>query len=224
MFEDRVDAGRQLAAELAGLSLAEPIVLALARGGVPVAAEIARALNAPMDILIVRKVGAPRNPELAIAAIIDGNPPDIVLNREIVEVYGLDEGEIAQLVKQERPELERRRIAYRGGRHALSVSGKTAILVDDGAATGTTMKVAVRAMKRRSPREIVVAIPVAPPEAVTMLRQEAGLVVCLEAPRDFTALSFHYRSFPQLTDEEVNATLHAVARERRSAFPYSGNT
>jgi putative phosphoribosyl transferase len=218
MFEDRVEAGRRLADALACMELADPVVLALPRGGVPVAAEVARRLNAPLDIIIVRKVGAPGNRELAVAAIVDGNPPDVVLNRDIVEAYGLDEAEIAQLVKEERPELERRREAYRGKRHALSVTGKTAILVDDGAATGTTMKVAVRAMKRRSPLEIVVAIPVAPPDAVAMLRQETGRVVCLEEPPGFMALSCHFGSFPQLTDEEVISTLHAVARERKEAW------
>jgi putative phosphoribosyl transferase len=203
---------------LASLNIADPVVLALPRGGVPVGAEVARRLNAPLDIVIVRKVGAPGNPELAVAAIVDGNPPDIVLNRDIVEAYRLDDAQIAQLVKKERPELERRRDAYRGKRHALSVTGKTVILVDDGAATGTTMKVAVRAIKRRSPLEIVVAIPVAPPDAVAMLRQEAGRVVCLEEPADFMALSCHYRSFPQLTDEEVNSTLHAVAHARKETW------
>ena len=136
-------------------------MLALPRGGVPVASEIAEALEAPLDIVIVRKVGAPGNPELAVAAIIDGDPPDVVLNREIVEAYGLDDAALRALVSHERPELERRRQAYLGGRKPLSVAGRTVILVDDGAATGTTMKVAIRALKRRAPREIVVALPVA---------------------------------------------------------------
>ncbi|TJV47101.1 MAG: phosphoribosyltransferase, partial [Mesorhizobium sp.] len=122
---------------------------ALPRGGVPVAAEVAKVLKAPLDLVLVRKVGAPGNAELAVAAIVDGDPPDVVLNREIVEA--LDDDELRFLIAKERPELERRRTAYRGKRASLSVAGKTAIVVDDGAATGTTMKVAIRALKRRSP-------------------------------------------------------------------------
>ena len=216
MFHDRAEAGRELAARLVALGLNDPVVLALPRGGVPVAAEVAKALDAPLDLIIVRKVAAPGNPELAVAAIVDGDPPDIVLNREIVEAYRLDDAELATLVKKERPELDRRRIAYRGDRRAVSISGKTAILVDDGAATGTTMKVAVRAMKHRSPRRILVALPVAPAETVADLGQEADHVVCLSQPARFRALGFHYLSFPQLSDEEVIATLRD-ARDRRKA-------
>lgn len=216
MFKDREEAGRELAARLVALGLHDPVVLALPRGGVPVAAEVAKALDAPLDLIIVRKVGAPGNPELAVAAIVDGDPPDIVLNREIVEAYRLDDAELAALVRKERPELDRRRIAYRGDRRAVSISGKTAILVDDGAATGTTMKVAIRAMKHRSPRQIVVALPVAPAETVADLSQEADRVVCLSQPARFRALGFHYLSFPQLSDEEVIATLRDE-RDRRKA-------
>jgi putative phosphoribosyl transferase len=214
IFRDRAEAGQLLAAEIAGLGLSDPVVLALPRGGVPVGAAVAEALSAPLDVLIVRKVGAPGNPELAVAAIVDGNPPDVVLNRSIVEAYGLDEDEVAQLVSRERPELDRRREAYRGTRHALSVRGKTAIVVDDGAATGTSMKVALRAVRHRGPREIVVGLPVAPPDTVDKLRPEADRVVCLSRPAGFRALSLHYRRFPQLADEEVQETLHAIARER----------
>lgn len=216
MFKDRAEAGRELAARLVALGFCDPVVLALPRGGVPVAAEVAKALDAPLDLIIVRKVGAPGNPELAVAAIVDGDPPDIVLNREIVEAYRLDDAELAALVRKERPELDRRRIAYRGDRRAVSISGKTAILVDDGAATGTTMKVAIRAMKHRSPRQIVVALPVAPAETVADLSQEADRVVCLSQPARFRALGFHYLSFPQLSDEEVIATLRDE-RDRRKA-------
>ena len=216
MFKDRSEAGGLLAAEIAKLSLHDPVVLALPRGGVPVADRIAEALDAPLDLVIVRKVGAPGNPELAVAAIVDGNPPDVVLNREMVEAYDLSEEELDELVKKERPELERRASAYRGRRKALSVTDKTAILVDDGAATGTTMRVAIRAMRRRSPRAVVVALPVAPSETLQELRLEADLVVCLTEPAQFRALSLHYRDFHQLTDEEVTRTLHAAARRRKS--------
>ena len=216
-FRDRRRAGRELAEALAGLDLQQPVLLALPRGGVPVAEEIAAALKAPLDLVIVRKVGAPDNPELAVAAIVDGNPPDVVLNRDIVEAYGLDDDELAALIKRERPELERRRLAYLGKGRPLSITGRTAVLVDDGAATGVTVKVAVRALRRRSPREIVVAIPVAPPETVRELEQEADRVVCLRQPARFLALGYHYQQFPQVSDEEVVAALTAARRRARQS-------
>lgn len=204
MFQSRQQAGLELAQELLRLQLDGPVVLALPRGGAPVAAEIAYLLKAPLDLLIVQKVGAPGNPELAVAAIVEGDPADVVLNREMVEAFGLDDSELRALVARERPELERRRVAYRGNRRRLrSTTGKTVILVDDGAATGITMKVAVRAIRRRSPREIVVALPVAPPDVVTELAREADRVVCVRQPVRFVALSHHYRDFPRLSDEEV---------------------
>lgn len=216
MFRDRHEAGQLLAGELRKLKLADPIVLALPRGGVPVAAEIAGVLKAPLGLVIVRKVGAPGNPELAVAAIVDGNPPDVVLNREIVEAYGLDDADLRSLVSRERPELERRRLAYIGNRKPPSTAGKTVILVDDGAATGTTMKVAIRAMKRRSPSEIVVALPVAPPDIVAELSDEANRIVCLSTPSRFLALGYHYHDFPPVTDEEVAQTLQGGAPKASS--------
>ncbi|MDX8482872.1 phosphoribosyltransferase [Mesorhizobium sp. VK24D] len=212
MFRDRQEAGQKLAAELAKLQLRDPVVLALPRGGLPVAAEVAKALKAPLDLILVRKVGAPGNPELAVAAIVDGDPPDVVLNREIVEAYSLDDDELRVLIARERPELERRRKAYRGEHASLSVAGKTAIIVDDGAATGTTVKVAIRALKRRSPREIVVALPVAPPETLSELAAEADWAVCLSQPPHFRALSQHYLDFPQLSDGQVITILDEAAR------------
>lgn len=207
MFHDRKDAGVQLGLELGRLHLHQLIVLGLPRGGVPVAAEVARALNAPLDLMIVRKVGAPGNPELAVAAIVDGDPGEVVLNREIVETYGLDEASLRVLIAKERPELERQRAAYRGKTRPIPVAGKTVIIVDDGAATGTTMKMAIRALKRRSPREIIVAVPVSPQETVAELAREADRVVCLTQPGHFRALSYHYLRFPQLTDSEVVAAV-----------------
>jgi putative phosphoribosyl transferase len=210
MFRDRQEAGQKLGASLDLLQLKDPIVLALPRGGVPVAAEVAKALKAPLDLVIVRKVGAPGNPELAVAAIVDGDPPDVVLNREIVEAYALDDSALRVLIAQERPELERRRAVYRGKELPLSVAGKTVIVVDDGAATGTTMKVAIRALKRRSPRKIIVALPVAPVDTANELAQEADLI-CLNQPARFRALSYYYGNFPQLSDNEV-LDIMALAR------------
>jgi putative phosphoribosyl transferase len=216
MFKDRQEAGQELAAELAKLRLPLPVVLALPRGGVPVGAEVAAALNAPLDLVFVRKVGAPGDPELAVAAIVDGDPPDVVFNREIIEAYALSDSDLRALIDLERPELERRRLAYRGERQILSVSGRTVILVDDGAATGTTMKAAVRALKRRSPREVVVALPVAPLETVEELAREADKVVCLSQPPHFHALSYHYSKFPQLTDEEVTVAMSKPRNARQA--------
>ncbi|WFP65001.1 phosphoribosyltransferase [Mesorhizobium sp. WSM4904] len=216
MFRDRQEAGRKLGVELEKLQLENPIVLALPRGGVPVAAEVAKALNAPLDLAIVRKVGAPENPELAVAAIVDGDPPDVVLNREAMEAYSLGDDELRDLVAKERPELERRRMAYRGEHTPLEVGGKTVIVVDDGAATGTTMKVAIRALKRRSPLEIVVALPVAPPETLTDLAGEADWTVCLSELAHFRALSQNYLNFPQLSDDDVIAICDEAARSRNA--------
>lgn len=214
MFRDRNEAGRKLAGELAKLKLVDPVVLALPRGGVPVAVEIANALKAPLDLIIVRKVGAPGNPELAVAAIVDGNPPDVVLNREIVEAYNLDDSELRMLVDRERPELERRRITYLGGREPVPMTDKIVILVDDGAATGATMKVAIRAIKRRSPREIIVALPVAPADTLAELADEAHTVICLSKPARFFALGYHYHDFPQISEEEVNSLLNSHATDK----------
>ena len=217
----------KLAAELAKLGLKQPVVLALPRGGVPVAAEIAKVLDAPLELLVVRKVGAPGNPQLAVAAIVDGEPPDVIINREIAEAYCLDDDELSSLVQQERPELERRRQVYTTGRKPVSLAGKTIILVDDGVATGTTMKVALRALKRRGPKEVILAIPVAPPDVIAELRQEADQLVCISQPMRFRALGYHYVSFPQITDEEVIETLkmteeastvRALQAGRRTAF------
>lgn len=217
MFRDRTEAGRLLAAEVAALAPHDPIVLALPRGGVPVAFEVAKALDARLDLVIVRKVGAPGNPELAVAAIVDGDPPDVVLNHEIVEAHGLREDDLDALIARERPELERRRALYRGDRQPLSVTGKTVILVDDGAATGATMKVAVRAIKRRLPARIIVALPVASEEAVAELSHEAVRIVCLAKPSRFRALGHHYREFRQLSDQEVLDLLGKAAPDRTGA-------
>ena len=214
MFRDREHAGGELAKRVAGLGLRQPLVLALPRGGVPIGAAIAAALGAPLDLIIVRKVGVPGNPELAVAAIVEGDPPDIVLNRDVMDAYGLGEDQVAKLAAGERPELERRQAMYRGGRKPVSVEGRTVIAVDDGAATGTTMKAVLRALKRRSPEEVIVALPVAPPETVREMEALAGRVICLSQPQSFMALGYHYRRFPQLSDSEVIAMLRAAEARR----------
>lgn len=219
MFRDRSEAGERLGRELLAAKLNRPVVLALPRGGIPVAAAVAQALEAPLDALIVRKVGAPGNPELAVAAIVDGSPPDVVVNREIVEAYCLGDEELAALVNAERPELERRSKLYRGFARFHSLVGRTAVIVDDGAATGATLKVALRAIKRRGPARIIAAIPVAPSDALDVVRQEADQVVCLSTPGRFRALSYHYLSFPQLTDEDAIGALREAGEEQRRRHP-----
>lgn len=206
MLRDRTDAGRKLAARLAALAPVDPVVLALPRGGVPVAAEIARALSAPLDLILVRKLGVPGQPELAAGALVDGEAPEAVFNADIVQACGLSPAQLARMVAEARAELERRRRAF-GAAPPVAVGGKTAIVVDDGVATGASMKAALRALKRRLPREIIVAIPVAPSDTAAELATEADRLVCLERPARFVALSCHYRDFPQLTDEEVVAIL-----------------
>ncbi len=216
-FVDRKQAGKELGQELAKHSLHSPVVLALPRGGVPVAAEVAAILNAPLDILIVRKVGAPGNPELAAAAIVAGEPVDIVLNHEIVEAYDLTPADLSSLVSIERKELDRRLAAYDIGRGPVSIANKTVIVVDDGMATGTTAKAALRALRRRGPARIVLAVPVAPSDVVDELQAEADLVVCLRKQEHFRALGLYYLNFEQLSDQVVMSTLKQAAASYKAA-------
>jgi putative phosphoribosyl transferase len=213
-FENRQEAGHKLAKAVSALKLQEPIVLALPRGGVPVAAEIATALDAPLEVLVVRKVGAPGNPELAAAALVAGDPPVLMLNPEIVEAFALSGTEIEQMASAEQPELERRSRLYLRGRRPIPVSGRTVIMVDDGVATGTTMKAALRSLRQRGAGNTILAVPVAPPSVVEELREEADMIVCLRQPKHFCALSLHYREFDQVSDSEV---LNLLAKSE-SAF------
>lgn len=211
MFQNRAEAGRRLAEKLRELALPRPVVVALPRGGVPVAGEIAAALGAPLDIAVVRKVGAPGNPELALGAIVAGDPPQMVANREIMNQLHLTDDELKARSELELPELQRRSAVYRRACPAQAIEGRSVVLVDDGAATGATMEVVARAMRQRSPARIVAALPVAPPDAVASLAQVVDQVVCLETPPHFRALSFHYREFPQIEDAEVIEILHRLA-------------
>ena len=208
-YADRAEAGRLLAEKLADMQLSDPLVLALPRGGVPVGAEIARRLNAPLDIVFVRKLGAPDQPELAVGAVADGSEPEIVLNTELVAMLGLDEDYIAEAAKRELAVIERRRLEWAALRPALDPAGRTLIVVDDGVATGMTMQVALRQLARRKPARLIAAAPVASREAVAMLRREAEDVVCLSSPRRFGSVGSFYRSFLQVTDAEVAALLRA---------------
>ena len=206
LFDDRRAAGRALAAEIAKIAksaLLRPVVYALPRGGVPVAIEIARRLNAPLDLLLVRKIGVPWQPELAAGAVVDGEQPDLVLNDDIIRAAGLTEAEIAPLAREQLEEIERRRAQYMPDRTPVSARGRTAILVDDGIATGASMEAAIKAIRRRAPLRVVVAVPVASRSAAMMMRKLVDEVVCLGTPENFGGVGEFYRDFHQLSDSEV---------------------
>ncbi len=217
-FADRTQAGRALAERLRQMRLPRPcVVLALPRGGVPVAAEVARVLDAPLDLVLVRKIGTPWQPELAVAAVVEGNPPDVVIDDAVQRDADIDEAYIQARAQEELHEIARRRQIYLGGRAALDVAGRTVIVVDDGIATGTTMRAALTALRRRRPAMLVVAVPVAPPEAVQALRAEADQVVCLLQPTPFRAVGLHYDEFEQVDDAGVLAALAAAGAPPRPA-------
>jgi putative phosphoribosyl transferase len=212
-FEDRAEAGRLLVDRLLELELPPPIVvLALPRGGVPIAALIARALHAPLDLLMVRKIGVPWQRELALAAVVDGDPPDLVIDEEVQRDCGVGRDYIDAEMAQELREIERRRHAYLRGRAPVSVAGCTAIVVDDGIATGTTMRAALKALRRRHPARLVLAVPVAPAETVDALAADVDQVVCLLTPSPLYAIGMHYRDFHQVSDAEVIAALDSAAK------------
>lgn len=206
IFQDRTEAGRVLAHALAEFTdQPNVIVLALPRGGVPVGYEVAQRLHAPLDIFVVRKLGAPGQEELAIGALASGGVR--VLNREVVNALAVSSQEIDRVAEGEQRELERREQQYRGGRPALDVRGRTVILVDDGLATGSSMRAAVAALRQRAPAVIVVAVPVAPPSTCAELTAEADKVVCAATPLPFYAVGQWYRDFSQTSDEEVRRLL-----------------
>ena len=206
LFRDRADAGRQLAARLKPYAgTPDVMVLALPRGGVPVAYEVARALHAPMDVFIVRKLGVPGQEELAMGAVATGGVR--VLNHQVVNALGIPDYVIDAVVKWETDELKRREQLYRGDRPPPNVRGKTVILVDDGLATGSTMLAAVRALREQGPARIVVAVPVASPDTCELLKTHVDEVVCAATPEPLYAVGFWYRDFAQTTDEEVRELL-----------------
>ncbi|MFI0087970.1 phosphoribosyltransferase [Streptomyces bobili] len=209
-FQDRRQAGQQLAARLmewsAAGDLVDPLVLALPRGGVPVAAEVAGALGAPLDILVARKIGVPGHPETGIGAIVGDDPP--VFDRRAVQMLGLSEDKLGPDVARERTELHRRERQYRGEGSAPHIEGRTVIVVDDGLATGATARAALRHLRRRGPARLILAVPVGAPESAAEMRSEADDVICLHQPRDFRAVGLWYADFDQVGDEEVVRTLH----------------
>lgn len=202
-FTDRAEAGRLLADRLTAMALDRPVVYALPRGGVPVAIEISGALKAPLDLVMVRKIGAPSNPEVALGAVVEGTVPQTVLNEDILRASGADEAYVERARTRELAEMERRRTLYLGDRPRIDPAGRTVILVDDGLATGATMKAALAAVRRQGAARIVVAIPVAPEETVSELADLADDVVCLNPSRAFRGVGGFYADFHQLTDEET---------------------
>lgn len=202
-FVDRKDAGQQLAKALAHYKDKQPVVLALPRGGVPVAAEIAAALDAPLDLILVRKIGAPFQPELAMGAVVDGMKPITVRNEEVITLSGVSESEFNAVRDQELAEIERRRKRYLGDRPHPQIAGRTVIVVDDGIATGATTRAALRATRMRKPGKLVLAVPVAPTDSLKELRGEADEFVCLEDYEEFGAIGLFYSDFRQVSDSEV---------------------
>jgi putative phosphoribosyl transferase len=213
-FADRREAGRLLADRLLRFKEGRPVVLALPRGGVPVGFEIARALAAPLDLVLVRKLGAPGQPELAIGALALGEEAEFVTDPELLAALGVPSAELEAIKAREVREIERRRKLYLGDRKPLPVAGRTAILVDDGIATGATMRAALAATRKRKPARLVLAVPVAPPDTVARLSAEADEIVCLAEPRSFLAVGQFYRTFTQLEDREV---LDLLAQARQFA-------
>ena len=203
MFSDRHEAGRRLAERLTGLRNQHPVVLALPRGGVPVGFEIARALAAPLDLVLVRKIGVPQQEELAIGAIADGEHPELVSDPDLCRRLDVPPGYLETAKATALREIDRRRRAYLGDRAPMDLKGRAAIVVDDGIATGATMLAALRATRRRRPKQLVLAVPVAPSDTLEVLRHEVDQAVCLEMPSEFWAVGQFYDDFPQLQDEEV---------------------
>ncbi|HJW23485.1 MAG TPA: phosphoribosyltransferase [Rhodocyclaceae bacterium] len=202
-FASREDAGRRLAKALARYKERRPVVLALPRGGVPVGFQLAQALDAPLDVLFVRKLGAPGFPELGLGAVVDGPDPQVILNDHIIRSLQVSPDYIEAEKRRQLALIEERKALYRGSRPALPIAGRTVIVTDDGIATGGTLRAGLRALARAGVESTVLAIPVAPPEAWRNLSAEADDGACLLLPPDFHSVGFYYRDFTQVTDEEV---------------------
>ena len=202
-FDNRSEAGHKLAHALSSYKDQHPVIFALPRGGVPVAAEVAAALDAPLDLILVRKIGVPLRPELAMGALVDGGAPIIVRNEDVIRGADIDERQFKAVCDSELAEIERRRQRYLGSRERVNVAGRTTIVIDDGIATGATTRAALRATRLRNPKKLVLAVPVAPSESIVAMREEADAVVCLEDHEFFEAISFYYGDFRQVSDEEV---------------------
>lgn len=203
IFKDRTEAGRALAQRLLECQYDKPVVFALPRGGVPVAVEVAKALDAPIDLVLVRKIGVPFQPELAAAAVVDGEEPEMVVNQDILDLAGVSSDELNAARDRELAEIERRRGLYLAGRARVPVEGCTAIVVDDGIATGATVRASLKALRRRQPAKLVLAVPVAPGDTIEDLRPDVDEIICLQMPEPFFSIGGYYRDFLQVSDDEV---------------------
>jgi predicted phosphoribosyltransferase len=206
-FRNRQEAGELLAAALEAFRKERPVVLALPRGGVPVAAEVAGILAAPLDLVLVRKIGVPGQPEFAMGAIAEGNPPVTLRNERVIRALRIEDSDFDRVRDRELIEIERRRQAYLGDRPRIDVAGRVAILVDDGIATGMTIRAAARATANRGPSRVVIAAPVAGADIAAELRREIGDVICLEEHDNLYAIGFHYADFSQVSDDDVRRLL-----------------
>lgn len=213
---DRTEAGEQLASELAPIGFTDPVVLALPRGGVPVALPVAKRLKAPLDLLIVRKIGAPGHEEFAIGAVVDGETPDVVWNNEADVLRSIPQSDRSRMLSTKLKELQMRRRTYLGDRPPVPIRGRDAILIDDGIATGASASAALIALRRRSPKTITLAIPVAPQESLERFRPHVDRVVCLSTPFPFFAVGAHYVDFRQLTDKAVILAMAEANREEEN--------
>jgi putative phosphoribosyl transferase len=213
IFANRTEAGQELALRLRKYAYRDDvIVLGAPRGGVPIAFEVATALRAPLDVFVLRKLGVPGREEFAFGAIASGGVR--ILDRRTIEGLGITGLDIERVTRAEKQELERRERAYRGGRSPLDVSGLTVILVDDGIATGSSMRAAIRALRQMKPARIVIAVPVAPPSTCSQIQFEADELVCLEMPEPFYGVGQFYDDFTQVSDEEVKNLLDTASRQR----------
>lgn len=207
-FQDRREAGRRLAAALSHFAPTHPLVLALPRGGVPVAFEVAKALDAEMDLLFVRKIGAPGYAELGLGAVVDGADPQLVLNEDIIRELAPNPNYIRTEMQRQLAEIERRRRAYTGNRPPVEVAGRTVIIVDDGIATGGTVKAALKGLRKNGPTRLILAVPVAPTDTIAELTSACDEIVCLARPDPFHAVGAHYAYFEQTEDAEVVRLVH----------------
>jgi predicted phosphoribosyltransferase len=207
VFKNRLDAGQRLARELAGYRGLDPVILALPRGGAAVAAPIAQALDAELDLILVRKIGVPMQPELAMGAIVDGAEPYLVRNEDVISFEDVSPDEFRKVCESELTEIERRRKLYFKGRRRAEVRGRIVIIVDDGIATGATVRAAIQAIRKRSPKELILAVPVAPANTIQELSSQLDNILCLQCLDPFYAIGSCYQDFHQVTDEKVIAIL-----------------